>query len=116
MVFPPLFVGTLREHYLILFGAAGAIATVAGFIGAWAGGRLAARGVARSAFRELEGRPAARMDLEELRLLSQSVDAIAIEVERIAEAQRFVARVLVERGEPSIAAPPRRDIGHITPH
>jgi hypothetical protein len=31
--------------------------------------------------------------------LQQSVDAIAVEVERIAEAQRFSARLLAERGE-----------------
>jgi hypothetical protein len=31
--------------------------------------------------------------------LQQSVDAIAVEVERIAEAQRFSAKLLAERGE-----------------
>jgi hypothetical protein len=31
--------------------------------------------------------------------LQQSVDAIAVEVERIAEAQRFSARLLAERSE-----------------
>lgn len=31
--------------------------------------------------------------------LQQSVDAIAVEVERIAEAQRFSAKLLSERGE-----------------
>jgi hypothetical protein len=45
----------------------------------------------------LEGR------LEDGRLeqLQQSVDAIAVEVERIAEAQRFSAKLLAERGDPS---------------
>ncbi|HJP59121.1 MAG TPA: hypothetical protein VJ865_03960 [Gemmatimonadaceae bacterium] len=33
--------------------------------------------------------------------LQQSVDAIAVEVERIAEAQRFSAKLLAERGETS---------------
>ena len=33
--------------------------------------------------------------------LQQSVDAIAVEVERIAEAQRFSARLLAERSETS---------------
>jgi hypothetical protein len=37
--------------------------------------------------------------------LQQSVDAIAVEVERIAEAQRFSARLLAEKGTP--AALPR---------
>lgn len=33
--------------------------------------------------------------------LQQSVDAIAVEVERIAEAQRFSAKLLAERSEPT---------------
>ena len=36
---------------------------------------------------------------ERLERLQQSVDAIAIEVERIAEAQRFTAKLMSERGE-----------------
>jgi hypothetical protein len=36
---------------------------------------------------------------ERLERLQQSVDAIAIEVERIAEAQRFSAKLLAGRGE-----------------
>ena len=36
---------------------------------------------------------------EQLERLQQSVDAIAIEVERIAEAQRFSARLMSERSE-----------------
>ena len=35
-----------------------------------------------------------------LEQLQQSVDGIAIEVERIAESQRFTARLLAERAEP----------------
>jgi CHASE1-domain containing sensor protein len=38
---------------------------------------------------------------EQLERLQQSVDAIAIEVERIAEAQRFSAKLLSERPERS---------------
>lgn len=38
-------------------------------------------------------------DQRRLEHLQQSVDAIAIEVERIAEAQRFTAKLLAERGE-----------------
>ena len=38
-----------------------------------------------------------RADDERLERLQQSVDAIAIEVERIAEAQRFSAKLLSER-------------------
>jgi hypothetical protein len=40
-----------------------------------------------------------REDDQRLERLQQSVDAIAIEVERIAEAQRFSAKLLHERSE-----------------
>jgi hypothetical protein len=40
--------------------------------------------------------PRMRQDDEQLAQLQQSVDAIAIEVERIAEAQRFTAKLLAE--------------------
>ena len=39
---------------------------------------------------------------QQLALLQQSVDAIAVEVERIAEAQRFSAKLLAERVDPAI--------------
>lgn len=38
---------------------------------------------------------------EQIERLQQSIDAVAIEVERIAEAQRFSARLLSERTERS---------------
>ncbi len=41
---------------------------------------------------------------QQLEQLQQSVDAIAVEVERIAEAQRFSAKLLAERADPAIAA------------
>jgi hypothetical protein len=44
-----------------------------------------------------------REDNDRLERLQQSVDAIAIEVERIAEAQRFSARLLHERADAPIA-------------
>src|SRR5258708_23335372 len=47
---------------------------------------------------------------ERLDRLDQAVDAIALEVERIGEGQRFVTRVMSEGGKAigSGAAPPRR--------
>ena len=113
-IFPPLFDGTLREHYLLLFGCAGAIALVVGSVSAWLGAHFGARRAIRRALREealqspvLSGRP-----LEEL---VRSVDAIALEVERISEAQRFATKVLVERGF-TPATPARREPGIVTPH
>lgn len=43
---------------------------------------------------------------QRLELLQQSVDAIALEVERISEAQRFSIKLEAERGEKS---PPRQN-------
>jgi hypothetical protein len=45
----------------------------------------------------LEASSAQNRQLEQLQ---QSVDAIAVEVERIAEAQRFSTKLLAERGAP----------------
>ena len=49
--------------------------------------------------RPLEVSGAQNMQMEQLQ---QSVDAIAVEVERIAEAQRFSAKLLAERGDNSL--------------
>ena len=45
--------------------------------------------------------PRLQVDDQRLEHLQQSVDAIAIEVERIAEAQRFSAKLLAERTDGS---------------
>ncbi len=57
-------------------------------------GVLTVRGLIRSARRQPRALPAEDPRIEQLQ---QSVDAIALEVERIAEAQRFTTRLLVER-------------------
>ena len=112
-LFPQYFDGTLREHYLLLFGSAGALSLMMGGIAAWLGARWGARRAVRRAMEE-----AARNDTSfrveyQLEQLTQSVDLIALEVERIAEAQRYAARLLAERQPP---AAPRREPGLITPH
>jgi hypothetical protein len=101
---------------MILFSMAGCIALFAGFVGAWIGARFAARGAARTVLVEADARRVGGAELTELRQLTQSIEAIAIEVERIAEAQRFVARVLVERPDQKIASLVRREPGSTTPH
>ena len=111
-IFPPLIHGTLREHYLLLFGSAGAFAMAAGFVGAWWGARRATR----AAFRKLEATTAEALNAGQLRALLDSVEAIGLEVERVAEAQRFVAKVLVERNEAVPTPPSRREPNQITPH
>jgi hypothetical protein len=62
------------------------------------------------------------LDLEDsprLQRIEQTVEAIALEVERIGEAQRFTTKLLAERQSDAaarIAAVPRREPGTITPH
>ena len=49
--------------------------------------------------------------------LQQAVEAMAVEVERISEAQRFTAKLLAERTPPAVAAErPRAPERVITPH
>lgn len=115
--FPPVIAGTLREHYLLLFGSAGAFSMAAGALGAWFGARTAAR----AAVRALEGsQQRTGLEAEQLRRLAADVEVIGVEVERIAEAQRFAAKLLAERrDEPRdfpTALPERRAPGINTPH
>jgi hypothetical protein len=119
-LFPPMLGGTLREHYLLLFGSAGLFALgvggTAAWLGAWLGTRRATRRVIEQAHREAQQLAEARHAT-----LERSIEAIAIEVERISEAQRFSARLLTERAlaeRPAVPAPPalRREPGTVTPH
>jgi hypothetical protein len=97
---PPLFHGTLREHYVILFGSAAALGLFVSFVSAWLGAHFGARRAVRRALRNA-GVPLAPAVEERLERLGTAVDAIALEVERIAEGQRFTTKLLSEaRGEP----------------
>ncbi len=109
MSLPSLLNGTTREHYVLLFGAAGCIALLAAVIGAWIGGYLGARRAVRTA--QLSA-PATNVSLQ-LAPIMQALDAISVEVERISEAQRFTTKVLSER--PPVMLP-RVDQRSITPH
>jgi len=80
-------VGTLAQVAVIIVATASSLATVA---------VLAFKAMVRT--RRLP--PPALQD-DRLEHLQQSVDAIAVEVERIAEAQRFSAKLLAERSETS---------------
>ncbi|MEO5817064.1 MAG: hypothetical protein ABIT20_17480 [Gemmatimonadaceae bacterium] len=109
MSLPGLLNGTTREHYILLFGAAGCIALLAGVIGAWIGGYLGAR---RAMGTALLSAPQNTVNLQ-LAPIIQALDAISLEVERISEAQRFTTRILSER-QPVVL--PRVDQRSITPH
>jgi hypothetical protein len=109
MSVPHLLLGTTREHYIMLFSAAGAIGLVAGLVGSWIGGYLGARRAVNTAqLNRVDGLPAAQ-----LVPVMQALDAIALEVERISEAQRFTTKVLSER-QPVVL--PRAESRSITPH
>lgn len=107
---PHIFMGTTREHYLLLFGAAGCIGLVAGLIGAWVGAYFGARRAARAAQLVPANTQAIAAQLEPV---MHALDAIALEVERISEAQRFQARVLSDRSAGSFV---RSEPRNVTPH
>lgn len=110
--FPPFFDGTMREHYLLLFGTASALALVAGSVGAWLGAWLGSRRALRRVLQDRE-QPGVGVVEERLDQLGVAVDLIAVEVERIAEAQRFTARLLAEKQTLPL---PRKEPGAVTPH
>src|SRR5437667_7913288 len=93
---PQIFNGTLREHYVLLFGIAGGIAAVVGFVGAWIGAQFGARRAARLAAEDALSRGGLGVD-RNLAALVQAIDSMALEVERISEGQRFTARLMSER-------------------
>ena len=118
----------MRDRDAMLLLAAGGVALFVGSIGAWLGAHFGARRAVKRAFRDRIEIPSL---VTEVRYdeLTRSIDAIALEVERISEAQRFAAKLLVERANmtvnaPAVSAPtvataaaiPRRDAGVTTPH
>lgn len=113
-LFPAVWNGTLREHYLLLFSVAGSIALVFGFVGAWMGARLTSRRMIRELRETLPSNEQQVMANTQLNDLFTAVDAMALEVERLAEGQRFTAKVLRDGGVPRHEPP--RVPGAITPH
>lgn len=86
------------DHILIPIAALSALTIVA----------LTVRGIARLAFRYAEMKlkhsaPTQSVDLEgRLERIEHAIDAMAVEVERISEGQRFTTKLLADRsrGEP----------------
>jgi hypothetical protein len=113
-LFPVVWNGTLREHYLLLFSVAGSIALTAGFLGAWLGARFANRRMVQLLRETLPTNQQQAMTNAQLDELSGALDAVALEVERLAEGQRFTAKLLADN------APSRhvstRVPGAVTPH
>jgi hypothetical protein len=107
MFLPPVINGTLREHYILLFASAGTFAMLVGFVGAWLGAKFGARRALKEARAHVLG------DASQVTQLQHSIDAIALEVERISEAQRFAAR-LADQRQPIAAQASQPRV--ITPH
>ena len=129
-IFHSVFHGTLRERDALILAAAGAVALFTGLFGAWVGAYFGSRRAVKKSFRERIEIPSI---VTEVRYdeLARSIDAIALEVERISEAQRFAAKMLVARpGNSAVSAPTvavaaptvtaaamsRREPGVTTPH
>lgn len=100
----------IGEHvFLIANAVIGTLfATTVGFAVAWTRAR-------ERAIRAELTRPQRQLHDADARFdrLEQAVEAVAVEVERISEAQRFTAKLLAER---SAVAPPRAPERVITPH
>ena len=112
---PQIFNGTLREHYLLLFGIAGGIAAVVGFVAAWVGAHFGARRAAHLGAEAALAKSGLSIE-RTIGSLVQAVNAIALEVVRLSEGQRFTARLMSER--PSLGAPSKQEnpARVITPH
>ena len=116
--FPQIWNGTLRDHYLLLFSVAGAVALAAGIIGAWIGARFGARRLVRDVLAALpNSQQQQELAAMQMAQLSQAVDAMSIEIERLSEGQRYTAKLLTDRAAaPRNNASPDRPVGQITPH
>jgi hypothetical protein len=123
-IFHSIFHGPFRDRDAMILLAAGGVALFVGFVSAWLGAHFGARRAVKRAFRDRIEIPSI---VTEVRYdeLARSIDAIALEVERISEAQRFAAKLLVERTAPPVATPPvaptvaaipRLEQGITTPH
>jgi hypothetical protein len=102
-IFHSVFHGMRDRDAAILVLAAGT-ALFIGSISAWLGSYFGARRAVKRAFRDRIEIPSI---VTEVRYdeLARSIDAIALEVERISEAQRFAAKLLVEQRNTSMSAP-----------
>ncbi len=94
-------IGALSQIFTVITGFVGALTGIG--VGAYVVVRRAKRAAAQP-----------RVPDDRLQRLEQAVDAIAIEVERISEGQRFTTKLLAERG--AAVPPPRAPERVITPH
>lgn len=110
-----------REEILlaaaVVAGACFLMGMLGGWVGAWWGGRRSARRAVRDALQQGVAMPAQATEAR-MAQLAHSVDAMAMEVERISEAQRFLVKLMSER-ESRVPLPPTPSgpsAGAVTPH
>jgi hypothetical protein len=109
---------SLRERVVILIAATAVLAFVMGMLGGWIGSYWGARRGARKEMRKALASPPSRNDAP-VAALAQTVDVMAVEVERIAEGQRFLVKLLSEREAAQMHLPAssaQRSPGTTTPH
>jgi hypothetical protein len=106
----------LREQLAVFTAAVVALALGFGFVGASIGAYFGGRIGARRAVAMMRREPSL-VDSTQMDEVRNALDAIAVEVERISEGQRFTARLVADRvGQGAAASAHRRDPGSITPH
>ena len=105
----------IREQFVVLSAVAIVLALGFGFVGATIGAYFGGRIGARRAI-GLMRRDPITLPSPELDHVRNALDAIAVEVERIAEGQRFTARLINDRVNQAPPLPLRRDSGSVTPH
>lgn len=64
---------------------------------------------------EIAPMPLSRALADRLDALERQIESLSLEVERMAEGQRFVSKVLVERGPPPAALPDAGAAAHALP-
>ena len=104
--FPPIWNGTMREHYLLLFSVAGGVAVLAGLVGAWLGAHFGTRRIVRQVLEALPSSEQQQFTTVQLSQLSQAVDAMSIEIERLSEGQRYAAKLLTANRPPAEVVTP----------
>ena len=103
------------EQVAVLSAAVVVLALGFGFVGATIGAYFGGRIGARRALAAMRREPqlVANDHLDEVR---NALDAIAVEVERISEGQRFTARLVADRVAQNAPVTHHRDPGSVTPH
>ena len=106
----------LREQLAVFTAAVVALALGFGFLGASIGAYFGGRIGARRAVALMRREPS-QVDSSQMDEVRNALDAIAVEVERISEGQRFTARLVADRVQQGATVPAhRRDSGSVTPH